>query len=294
MTNALEVKGLERRMGKFRLGPIDLEIEQGKVIGLVGPNGAGKSTLIHNIAGFLRPKTGTVSLFGEQVSFSDGDWKERIGYAGESSHFFERWKVRKNFELLAGLYPGWSARLVDSLVERMKLDTTLSVNSLSRGNRMKLALIAALAYKPKLLLFDEPADGLDPEIRAEMITVLREMMQDEDRTILFATHHLEEFSSIVDEIVFLSEGKIKWRGGSDVLADRWRRITFSQEGFEHEIRKSVDHKHEGNDHRLISYNRDTTIEHLNSLGVTELHESRMDLDEIIKWMMKGGENVVAG
>lgn len=306
MNASLHLNNLKYRYRSFTLGHVEMELETGHVAGLIGPNGAGKSTLINCLAGFLRPFEGSMEIDGGKVieAASGGSnpfksqlspgWKTDVGYAGEAARFYDRWPVKKNLDLVSKYYPNWSNDFLAGLLERVQLDETKTVKSLSRGNRMKLALISALAYKPRLLLFDEPADGLDPEIREEMIAVLKDLMQDENRSILLATHHPAEYSSILDEIIFLRDGKLELHEPVDIVSDRWVRISFSASEFTYEIDSVISSKSQGNEHQLISFNRDSSLKDLELLGIKDPLVSWLDLNEISKWMMKGDKNVVTG
>ncbi len=293
MISALHLSNLTHSYPGFKLHIEELSLEEGSVVALAGHNGSGKSTLLNCIAGLLIPKAGTIVLSGSEKSNSDVEWKERVGYAGEGSAFFERWSVKKNLKLLSKVYAGWSHEWCHDLCARLDLDINKQVFALSRGNRMKLALISAMAYKPLLLLFDEPAEGLDPSVRAEMISVIRDLMSNEKQTILMATHHLDEFSTLLDEIHFLHEGKQTWSGTVDMLQDKWATINFRHDEQKFSFPGIVDIKSEGSYHRLVSSSCDDSIKELEQMGADDIQTSRIDLDEITKWMVRGGDDVAS-
>jgi ABC-2 type transport system ATP-binding protein len=170
--SAARLDGLTKRYPGFQLGPIDLTLEPGTVLALVGPNGAGKTTTLNCMAGLVVPEEGGAEVFGLPVHPSRVEYRRDVGYVGEESGFFQRWTARRNLDYLATLQPDWSRDRAGRLAERLALPLDKPVTKLSRGNRTKLALIAALAHRPRLLLLDEPTSGLDPVVRAEVLDVL--------------------------------------------------------------------------------------------------------------------------
>ena len=173
MGKAFSIHGLWKSYPDFTLGPLDLDLEFGTILGFIGPNGAGKTTTIHCLAGLLLPDNSAIEVCGQPQLQDDPCWKHNIGFVGEERPFFEEWSGHQNLEFLGPLYREWDQDLVNRLVERLDLDTTKPVQDLSKGNRVKLALTAALAHCPRLLLFDEPTEGLDPVVRVEALNILR-------------------------------------------------------------------------------------------------------------------------
>ncbi|MCP4896148.1 MAG: ABC transporter ATP-binding protein, partial [bacterium] len=191
---AARLSGLTKRFQGFQLGPLDLTLEPGTVLALVGPNGAGKTTTLNCMAGLVVPDEGDIQVFGAPVHPTRPEYRGDVGYVGEESGFFQRWTAGRNLDYLAQIIPGWSRDRARQLSERFGLTLGKAVKDLSRGNRTKLALVAALAHGPRLLLLDEPTAGLDPIVRAEVLDVLWEITEDGEHAVLYSTHVLSDIS----------------------------------------------------------------------------------------------------
>src|SRR5690606_27974435 len=206
MSSAVSLAGVRKQYPGFELGPIDLEVEQGTALALIGPNGAGKTTLMDLIGGALAPSAGRIEVLGRDATGTDPSWKASVGYAGEQP-FFERWTARANLRFLAGFYPAWSVAAEERLVEQFALPVEKRVKALSRGNRVKLQLVAALARQPRLLLLDEPTAGLDPLVRNEVLGTLWDLLEDEGITLVYSTHILSDVDRLADELAFIRDGR---------------------------------------------------------------------------------------
>ena len=290
MEKAFSLTGVVKRYPEFRLGPLDLHLEPGTVLGYIGPNGSGKTTTLQCISGLLRADAGTIQVFGRANDLRHPEWKTHIGYVGDVHAFYENWSAGRNLEFLAGFYPNWSASRAAALAKRFELPLEKKARSLSTGNRVKLALVAALAHSPRLLLFDEPTSGLDPVVRAEVLDVLFEAVETGERAIFYSTHILSDLSRLADELAFLHEGKILQRSAKEDLTERWRRISFRLPGDNVAIDEAVRHHRHGDDHQVVSKHFDRTIGMLRELGAVNIQEMRMSIDEIAVEIIREGKN----
>jgi ABC-2 type transport system ATP-binding protein len=272
---------------EFQLGPLNLELEPGTVLGYVGPNGSGKSTTMHCLVGLVKTDSGEMEVFGRRTDMNQPEWKFDIGYVGDVHVFYENWSGEKNLHFLSKFYPNWSDRKVEELARRFEIPLKRKAKELSGGNRVKLALIAALAHSPKLLLLDEPTSGLDPVVRSEVLDVLFEVLEDGERAIFYSTHILSDISRLADDLAFLSNGRLLMRSAKDDLTDRWRKVSFKLPGNDLELDSAVSYRHEGEDHQVISSNFELTLSNLRELGAENLQESRMNIDEIAVQILKG-------
>jgi ABC-2 type transport system ATP-binding protein len=288
---AVSLRGIEKSYPGFALGPLDLEIEPGTVVGLVGPNGAGKTTTLNCIAGLVVPDAGIVEIFGRLNRPDDTAWKRDLGYVGEEHGFYGRWTAEKNLRVVAGLHPGSSEQRVRGLIERFELPSATRAVDLSKGNRTKLALIAALGHGPRLLLLDEPTSGLDPVVRSEVLDVLWEILEDGEAAILYSTHVLSDISRLADELVFLREGRILLRAEKEALSQSWRRISFRLETDDIALAGAVDHQRVRMEHQVISSDHESTLRQLGELGAESIEASKMTIDEIVVEILRGGGHV---
>ncbi len=290
-TAAVQLCGLTKRFEGFQLGPLDLTLEPGTVLALVGPNGAGKTTTLNCMAGMVLPDEGGTEVFGAKVHPTRPAYRRDLGYLGEENGFFLRWTAGRNLDYLAKLMPGWSSDRARRLAERFALPLGKAVNKLSRGNRTKLALVAALAHGPRLLLLDEPTSGLDPVVRAEVLDVLWEITEDGEHAVLYSTHVLSDISRLADELAFLRDGRIVLRTGRDELTERWRRVSFRLQDSEVELAGAVEHRRVRAEHQVITRDADAMLQQLGELGAEAGGVSRMSVDEIAVQILKEEHHV---
>ena len=292
-TSAARLSGLIKRFPGFQLGPLDVDLEPGTVLALIGPNGAGKTTTLNCMAGLMIPDEGGSEVFGIPVHPAQSQFRREVGYVGEKNGFFRRWTVKRNLEFMAEMMSGWSHDRSRKLVERFALPLDKPVNKLSRGNRTKLALVAALAHGPRLLLLDEPTAGLDPVVRAEVLDVLWEITEDGGHAVLYSTHVLSDISRLADELAFLRDGKLVLRTGRDELNERWRRVSFRLPGEDIRLEGAVEHRQVRSEHQVITSDAPATLQQLSELGAEAVEVSRMSVDEIAVQILKEGHHVAS-
>jgi len=288
---AARLSGLTKRFPGFELGPLDLTLEPGTVLALVGPNGAGKTTTLNCMAGLIVPDEGGTEIYGAPVHPARTEYRRDVGYVGEESGFFQRWTAARNLDFLARLLPGWSHDRGRRLAERFALPMDKPVSDLSRGNRTKLALVAALAHGPRLLLLDEPTAGLDPVVRSEVLDVLWEITEDGEHAVLYSTHVLSDISRLADELAFLRDGELVLRTGRDELSERWRRVSFRLQDKDVELAGIVEHRRVRAEHQVITRDAEATLQQLTELGAEAVEVSRMSVDEIAVQILKEGHHV---
>ena len=287
----LSLRGVYKQYDDFALGPLDLEIEPGTVLAFVGPNGAGKTTTMHCTMGLVRRDGGEIEVCGQPNDPHRPEWKQDIGFVGELQGHYRGWTVEANLHFLAKFFRDFDRTRALQLADRFGLQLEKKVGALSRGGRAKLALVGALAHSPRLLLLDEPTAGLDPVVRAEVLDVLWEILEDGDKSILYSTHVLSDISRLADEIVFLREGQIVRRDAKDTLTDTWRRLSFRLEGELPSIDGVRQHRQSGGEHQLVTPDFEATVEVLAEIGAQRIQEARMTIDEIAVEILREGHHV---
>jgi ABC-2 type transport system ATP-binding protein len=220
---AVKVTGLEKSMGAFHLDSVDLELPTGLVMGFVGPNGSGKTTTIKAILGMLAPDAGKVELFDGEAP-GTARTKERIGVVLDLPFVSPDWKVESLTWRVGGFYSSWDDALFRDLLGRFSIDVSARVETLSRGEGVKLSLAMALAHHPDLLVLDEPTSGLDPVSRADLVDILREFMVDPAHSILFSTHVTSDLDSLADLILVIDAGQIAYSGSIDGLHEEFAMV----------------------------------------------------------------------
>lgn len=276
----LEINELSKNYDDFSLGPATLSVQAGCALGLVGANGAGKTTLFRCLMGIVRADAGNVLLDGRPTSCSEAAWKQQIGYVGDYAPFFENWTAARNLKTLSRFYPSWSAKLANELAARLNLNLTQKVKRYSTGNRTKLAIVAALSHRARLLLLDEPSNGLDPVARDSFMEILHEQLESGETALMYATHHISEIENLADRLVFLSDGHILRDELKEDLSQSWRRITFRSESVPTDIPHVVTQRGEHPYSELISDNGEATIASLQQQRVENIESSRLSIEKI--------------
>lgn len=291
MHKAFEFNNIIKRFRGFQLGPINLDLEPGIVMGFIGPNGAGKTTTIQCLVGLLKANSGTIKIFGKENHPNKTDWKLEIGYVGDTHVFYENWNGIKNLKFISQFYPNWSDELATDLASRFEIPLNKKAKELSTGNRVKLSLIMALAHSPKLLILDEPTSGLDPVVRNELLDVLFNVLDDGEKSIFYSTHIISDISRLADELTFISNGKIIQKTAKDDLLDKWRTISFRCSENLPSLPAVIQHQYEGNNHKLVCTDHEELIHLLKKFGAENIQENRMTLDEITVQILKDNKKL---
>jgi ABC-2 type transport system ATP-binding protein len=207
--SVIEVSELTRRFGsKMALADVSLTLPRGAVYGLVGANGAGKTTLIKHILGLLRAESGSVRVFGIDPVANPVAVLSRIGYLSEENDLPGWMRVEELIRYSRAFYPGWDDAYAEELRQTFALDPAAKIKTLSKGQKARTGLLIALAYRPELLVLDEPSSGLDPIVRRDILGAVIRTTAQEGRTVLFSSHLLDEVEQVADHVTMISAGRI--------------------------------------------------------------------------------------
>lgn len=204
----LQVENLCWSGGGFQLSDINLTLEKGYFMGLVGKNGAGKSTLLKNLLGYYKKKSGKIYINGMDMDKNPLNAKEKIGFIVDNQPFFMNYSVGENGKYFGAFYSKYEDAVYKYWLKRLELREEKYVESLSKGEQIKLQLAFALAHKPDLLILDEPTGNLDPVFRKEFIYILQDVIAKEEVSILLATHLTTDLDKVADYAVLMDEGRI--------------------------------------------------------------------------------------
>lgn len=206
-TTILSARDLRVVYPKFTLGPLSFAISGGETVALLGANASGKTTLLRAITGRLLDREGSVELAGRDLRTAPDSWRAKIGFAGEKPPADAALRVREWFAFLQDCYPTWDASYALELSRRLELDVSERIGALSRGTSVKAAYISAEAYRPELLVLDEPTNGLDPVVRVELLGLLRDCFAESPgRALIFSSHLLEDVEALCDRALLLRRG----------------------------------------------------------------------------------------
>ncbi|NCB62628.1 MAG: ABC transporter ATP-binding protein [Clostridia bacterium] len=226
--NALEIRGLTKDYGSFRLDGVDLVIPGGTILGLIGENGAGKSTTIKCILNLIRTDGGEIKIFGRDAVAEERVVKEDIGVVLDEAMFHETLKIPQIEKILTRLYRDWDHELFEGYLRKFDLPKEKKVKEFSKGMKMKLCIAAALSHRPKLLILDEATGGLDPVVRSEILDEFLEFIQDEEHAILISSHITSDLEKIADYVTYLHKGKVAVSGAKDDILESYGRLVCTK------------------------------------------------------------------
>jgi ABC-type multidrug transport system ATPase subunit len=220
---------LERVRKRFErrevLREVNWRVPAGSTTALFGRNGAGKTTLIRMLLGVLPCDGGRLSVLGLDPARKPRAVKARVGHVSESMPFHPRWRVEDALDLVQSIRGrAWQPRLARELMEAFQLPGRARIHHLSRGQRIQLGLVLALGHRPELVLLDEPVAGLDPVVQRDVLASLVDAVHRDGRTIVLASHRLDDVERLADRVAFLHQGRMVLEGPLDALRQEARRL----------------------------------------------------------------------
>lgn len=220
MDHILELQEVSKayRRSDFKLDKVSFRLPYGAIMGFVGENGAGKTTTIDCILNTIRKDEGNILLFGKEMRDEDKELRENIGVVYDGDNFPGYLNPAQLSAIMGGLYKQWDNGLFLDYLKRFHLPEKKKIKTYSRGMTMKLAIAAALAHHPKLLILDEATSGLDPVMREEILEVFLEFIEEEAHSILLSSHITSDLEKIADYITFIHEGRIILTASKNELA----------------------------------------------------------------------------
>ncbi|MEC1545853.1 ABC transporter ATP-binding protein [Bacillus halotolerans] len=208
----LHIEGLDKKIGsKQILKQISMDVRQGEIIGLLGPNGSGKTTLIRIIVGLLKQNSGSVAINGFKHDTELEQAMEAVGAIVENPEFYPYLSGWENLKHFANMHKKIDDERLDEVVERVGLTSAIDdkVKTYSLGMRQRLGIAQAILHRPKLLILDEPTNGLDPAGMKDFRDHIKELAKEEGTAVLFATHLLREVEDLCDRVIIIQKGEIK-------------------------------------------------------------------------------------
>jgi ABC-2 type transport system ATP-binding protein len=222
---ALETRGLTKVFnGEKAVDDCSLQVAQGSVFGLIGPNGAGKTTLIKMLMGVHLPTAGNGQMLGKEIPDTTGEVRQEIGYVADTQQMYPHFKVEEILQFCSMVYRNWDRQRCQALLKGFELPQGKLVRSLSKGMKTQLGLIIALSVRPRLLILDEPAGGLDPVLRHHFMQLIMQETAREGTTVFFSTHNLYDLERAAEQVAVIMKGKILFSKPLDQLKSSSRKI----------------------------------------------------------------------
>lgn len=224
----VQIERVTRRFGSTTaLDDVSLSIPRGTVFGLVGVNGAGKTTLIKHVLGLLQAQTGRVRVFGIDPVGDPVGVLSKIGYLSEERGLPDWMRIDELLHYNRAFYQNWDDQYAEELRQTFELDPAKKVKQLSKGQRARTGLLVALAYRPEILVLDEPSSGLDPIVRHDILAAIIRTISEEGRTVLFSSHLLDEVDRVCDHVTMIDQGRVVLCGELDQIKGSYHRITVN-------------------------------------------------------------------
>lgn len=289
----VEVDHVSKRFGKVNvINDLCLQVPEGSAFALLGTNGAGKTTTLRLLVNIIRPDVGRATVLG--IDSRALNYKDffHIGYFSEDHKLPERLTIAQYFDYLRPLYPNWDKALETRLRDDFCLPGDRALSKLSHGMRMKTVLVAALAFRPKLLLLDEPLSGLDTLVRDEVVEGL--LSQADETTIVISSHEVAEIENFTTHLAFMDDGSVYFQESIESMRDRFREmaVTLSNERMLPECRPAswLNPVIDGRVLHFVETSfecRDASMRQLNQyFGAVRFDEEPMTLREISKALIR--------
>jgi ABC-2 type transport system ATP-binding protein len=225
--NIIEIKNLTKTYGKNRgIDSVNLTVSEGEIFGFIGPNGAGKSTTIKTLLNFIFPTSGEAKIFGFDCVSETTKIKEHIGYVPSEVRYYDNMTVKEIIDYVKSFKKNVDSDYVSKLIDIFDIELEKKIFQLSLGNKKKVSIIQALLHRPKLLILDEPTNGLDPLVQQKLFNELLALKK-QGSTIFLSSHNLTEVEEFCDRVAIIKEGKIlEVKNLADITNKTIKKITL--------------------------------------------------------------------
>lgn len=247
MENVIEIRGLVKTYKKIRaVDNLDLDVKKGSILGLLGPNGSGKSTTINCLLALIKKDSGSIKIYGKEMTPESYDIKKKIGVVFQDVGVYEELNVYENIDYFCGLYikdKDKRKQLIEETIDLVGLNEFLKFRpkELSGGLLRRLNIACGIAHKPDIIIFDEPTVAVDPQSRNNILEGIKKLNKN-GATIIYTSHYMDEVEELCDYIVIIDRGKVIAEGSSDSLKamiDTKEKISFRSENLDNEIIEKI-------------------------------------------------------
>ena len=237
MEDAIVFDQVSKHYKGFRLDRVSFAVKRGYIHGFIGPNGAGKTTTIKLLMNLIRRDGGTIRVFGLDNLQHEKEIKRRIGFVYADAPFYEDLSLEQMKRVVAAFYPRWDEGAYRRYLRLFELPADKKIKQLSRGMRMKYAIALALSHGADLLVMDEPTSGLDPVVRREILDLMAEVIQAEEKTVFFSTHITSDLEHVADYITFIHDGRIRFSLSKEEVFERYVLVKGGRELLDADTRR---------------------------------------------------------
>jgi ABC-2 type transport system ATP-binding protein len=287
MENVIEIESLRKTYKEFILKSVSLSIPKGYITGLIGPNGAGKTTIIKLIMNLIRRDGGAIRVFGLDNRDHEVEVKDRIGFVYDTPNFYEDQDLLTLMRSIGPFYTKWNEKQFLGLLDRFGLSRKKKFSSLSKGMKTKFSLALALSHDADLIIMDEPTTGLDPLFRREFLEMLGEIMQSEEKSVLFSTHITSDLDRIADYVMFIENGDLLCSLWKDEIQEKWRVVKARNDFI------TIENQHLFKGWKRSQYGFEALTSDLPGVRQTISSDSIIEkptLEDLMFFMHKGGNN----
>lgn len=292
----IKTRDLTRKYGSYyAINKLNLAMVQGNIYALLGPNGAGKTTTIKLISGIIRPTSGQSFINGaDSQQLTPAHWQQ-IGYVSENQRLYNWMKIGEIIAFTSGLYDNWDRAFEKFLRKKLSLNYDLKIRHCSRGETVKLKLLLALSFHPKILILDEPFSGLDMVTQEEFIESLLEITGQQEWSVFLASHNLYEVEKLADHVAIIDHGALMINESLDDLQNRFKKIHITSDSALKKSFKKKEYLLYEQSERSVSFihahfNAEEKKKLLQQFVRARITIDPVDLKEIFKTIVKGGKN----
>ena len=287
----ISIRGVSKSYEGFEaIHNISIEVPKGSVHGLIGENGSGKTTLIKCMTGIYKPDQGEILVDGEPV-YENPEVKKRMGYVADYNQYFPSYTLEQMADFYGDLYPSFDRKQFGEYNHLFRLDLSKRVSQLSKGQKMRLAIMLNLAVNPDVLILDEPTSGLDAIAKKEVLDLIISEVERREMTVFITSHHLGELEKLCDSITIIHNGTVKYQDEIDLIKGEIRKlqIVFPEglpEGFTRNY-KVLDMSNTGSIYSVVFRKvTEEIIEKLRSDGAVLVEEIPITLEEVFIYTAK--------
>ncbi|UJL46308.1 ABC transporter ATP-binding protein [Virgibacillus sp. NKC19-16] len=237
MEDIVTLKKVNKAYKDFAIKDVSFSVKKGFITGFIGPNGAGKTTTIKLMLDLLQADSGTVTVFGKGYETHMNEIKQRIGFVYADHQLYEHLTIEKMKRIIASFYTNWDDQVFATYMERLGIPWKRKIGHLSKGMQTKLSIAIALSHHADLIILDEPTSGLDPMSRREILAILAEIIQDEEKSVFFSTHITTDLEQIADYITFINNGEIVFSENKETIMEQHYMVRGAKELLDADIRK---------------------------------------------------------